>query len=164
MATAKRERFSADPPLAGGPLISHGSDPFMLSRLSVSSALVACVVAVVALLRAEPPADSLVRRVYPVADLVAPLPEMKINAECAKVDKPEKSRPTREDWLIEQLLNTVQPASWAAHDGAGTVDYFPMAACLIVNQTPEGQKQVADRLAELRAAARYRKWHWKCAS
>jgi type II secretory pathway component GspD/PulD (secretin) len=57
---------------------------------------------------------------------------------------------TREDQLIQLITNTVNPKSWAAMGGQGTIDYFPMTMTLVINQTPDIQEQVADLLAVLR--------------
>src|SRR5262249_20522139 len=57
---------------------------------------------------------------------------------------------TREDQLIQLIQNTIQPRSWAAMGGQGTIDYFPMTMTLVINQTQDIQEQVRDLLETLR--------------
>src|SRR5262249_38080448 len=40
--------------------------------------------------------------------------------------------------------------SWAARGGPGTIDYFPLAQALVINQTLDIQEQIADLLQALR--------------
>jgi type II secretory pathway component GspD/PulD (secretin) len=126
----------------------------MLGHFSRPAALLAaCALAVAApAARAEPPKQQLVRRVYQVADLVVPRPDVVVVADrdAAKAEDAPKAQPTREDKLIRLIEQTIQPQSWSGSGGAGTLDYFPMTASLVVNQTPDVQEQVADILTALR--------------
>jgi hypothetical protein len=93
----------------------------------------------------------MVRRVYPVTDLVvAPPDDTSPVVDAAKTDKTEQSRPTRESWLIEVIQKTIEPASWAAIDGPGTISYFPMAGALVVMQTSAIHERIAGLLAAFR--------------
>jgi type II secretory pathway component GspD/PulD (secretin) len=126
----------------------------MLGHFSRPAALLAaCVLAVAAsAARAEPPKQQLVRRVYQVADLVVPRPDVEVvvDQKAAKADTAPKSQPTREDKLIHLIEQTIAPQSWCGNGGAATLDYFPMTASLVVNQTPDVQEQIADLLGTLR--------------
>ena len=57
---------------------------------------------------------------------------------------------TREDALIKLITNTIAPESWADAGGPGTIDYFPLAGALVINETLDIQEQVADLLQALR--------------
>jgi general secretion pathway protein D len=52
--------------------------------------------------------------------------------------------------LINLITSTVDPNSWAAQGGPGTIDYFPLGMTLVINQTLDIQEQIADLLAALR--------------
>lgn len=124
----------------------------MLSRLSASAALLAAWLAVSPALHACPPAEKLVPVTYPVLDLIMPAPDYTCPASTEKTDKPKNAVavPTREGWLIELIQNTIEPSTWVAKGGQGTIDYFPLSGALIINHTPKVQQQVADFLANLR--------------
>jgi hypothetical protein len=76
--------------------------------------------------------ERLVRRVYPVADLVG---------ASGKADN-----------LIEVLTTTIGPGSWAPEGGPGTIAYFAEGQCLVVSQSAAVQDEVRQLLEELRAA------------
>src|SRR5207248_368365 len=57
---------------------------------------------------------------------------------------------TMEDVLIATIKNTIAPQSWSVMGGPGTIDYFPLAMALVINQTPDIQEQIAELLAALR--------------
>jgi RNA polymerase sigma factor (sigma-70 family) len=76
----------------------------------------------------------LVVKVYPVAGLTRPP-----NAEG------EEARS-----LIRVVTNTVEPASWIASGGDGSIEYYPEGLSLVIRQSPEVQKQVHDLLETLR--------------
>jgi hypothetical protein len=76
---------------------------------------------------------------YPVADLVVKDPKAKCGPEASE-----------EETLIRLIVNTVAPRTWSEKGGDGTVEYYPLAHSLVVNQTPDVQDQVADLLTALR--------------
>jgi RNA polymerase sigma factor (sigma-70 family) len=76
----------------------------------------------------------LVRRVYPVADLVATVAE--------------SSKPPD---LVRVITRTVEPQNWGEQGGAGTVEYFHDGRSLVVSQTSAIQEQIQDLLNDLRA-------------
>jgi hypothetical protein len=88
--------------------------------------------------RHEP--ETLVTRVYPVADLVVPL--------CGAAD--QKAPKTQEDCLIGIITSTVRPQSWAAAGGEGSIDYFPLGLALVIRHSPEVHEKVAEVLDALR--------------
>ncbi|HJT78857.1 MAG TPA: hypothetical protein VJ739_16755, partial [Gemmataceae bacterium] len=61
-----------------------------------------------------------------------------------------KQSQTMEEALIKLITNTVQPHTWQNMGGPGSVDYYPLAMALVINQTPDIQEQIADLLAALR--------------
>jgi hypothetical protein len=122
----------------------------MLYRYFILAALIAaCLVIGAPTLRACQPAGEMQQRVYLVWDLVVPPPDVHIPRP-AETEQTAKSRPTREDWLITQIEEHVQPTSWAAKGGHGTIEYFPLAGKLVINQTPDIQMEVAEYLRDLR--------------
>jgi hypothetical protein len=126
----------------------------MLGHFSRPAALLAaCALAVAApTAQAEPPKQPLVRRVYQVADLVVPRPDMVVVTDRheAKAEPEPKSQPTREDKLIHLIEQTIAPQSWSGSGGEGTLDYHPLTGALVINQTMDVQEQVADILSTLR--------------
>jgi RNA polymerase sigma factor (sigma-70 family) len=79
----------------------------------------------------------LVRRVYPVGDLVG---------TGGKADN-----------LIEVITRTIEPTDWAENGGPGSIAYFTEGRSLVINQSVGVQEQVRDLLEELRAARPSRK-------
>lgn len=57
---------------------------------------------------------------------------------------------TLEENLIKLITTTIAPESWAEMGGKGTIQYYPLARGLVVNQTQDVQEQIADLLAALR--------------
>jgi hypothetical protein len=53
--------------------------------------------------------------------------------------------------LIQVLTNSVEPRSWQAMGGSGTIDYFAVGRCLVVVQSDEIHAQLRTLLDELRA-------------
>jgi tetratricopeptide (TPR) repeat protein len=81
-------------------------------------------------------------RVYEVADL--------LDGPACPCDGKEKSAESRAEALIKIISTTVAPESWAAAGGLGTIDFYPCARGLVVNQPADIQEQVADALEALR--------------
>src|SRR5207247_1972437 len=99
--------------------------------------------------------------VYPVADLVVPIPSLKnLNIEplpgrasqentalvpwqAASKTKPVNGAKTHEDLLIELVTNSVAPETWDGKGGKATIQYFPLGMSLVVNQTADIQEEVA---------------------
>jgi len=111
-----------------------------------------CLVIPVPSAQAADAKAKLVQCVYQVADLVIPLPRVKVfPAEgTARTGEMHKAQPTQQDRLIQLIVQTVAPATWSERGGPGTIDYFPLAMSLVINQTPDVQEQVADLLTALR--------------
>jgi type II secretory pathway component GspD/PulD (secretin) len=57
---------------------------------------------------------------------------------------------TIEDMLIKLITSTIDPHSWDAVGGKGTIQYFPLGLALVINQTQDIQEQVQDLLQALR--------------
>jgi Flp pilus assembly secretin CpaC len=88
------------------------------------------------------PAARLVTCTYQVADLVVPIETF---------DEPEKGpAATQADRLVELIVTSVQPGTWAATGGPGTIDYFPLTMALVVKQTAEAHAQLEGLLRALR--------------
>jgi general secretion pathway protein D len=118
--------------------------------------LIAAVLASASVGRAEDP--KLERHVYQVADLIAPL------RDAAKGDNPSAAAISTVGWavsretpsetganqLIRLITSKIAPQTWSERGGPGTIEYFPLTASLVVNQSPQVQDQIADMLTALR--------------
>src|SRR5882724_7193042 len=95
-------------------------------------------------------------KVYPVADLVIPIEGAPGHA-LAKTTatggvsgiKMENGVAVPEP-LIKLITATVKPASWSRNGGPGSIDYYAMGMGLVVNQTPEVHREIAELLQALR--------------
>ena len=52
--------------------------------------------------------------------------------------------------LIELIQKTIQPASWDANGGPGTIKYFPPSQVLVIRQTEEVHDRLGDALRQMR--------------
>jgi type II secretory pathway component GspD/PulD (secretin) len=99
-------------------------------------------------------ADNLELRTYSVADLVIPIPpaycEAGPGAGAEKAARGKEPKATQENQLIQLLVDTVEPRTWAQRGGSGTIEYFPLSLALIINQTPEVHRQISDLFSSLR--------------
>ena len=114
--------------------------------------------------------------IYPVADLVAPVPswssldveplpglrdaDRAVKAQAASA--PKKMRGycpglpltsegrTLERELMQLVKSTVAPASWKDKGGPGSVRFYPLGMALVVNQSPAVQEEVRALLDALR--------------
>ena len=96
--------------------------------------------------------------VYAVADLVTPADGL-TPVVCQMLDKPFQERPmdngsnacrTLERDLIKLITTKIDPDSWECAGGCGKIQYFPLGMSLVVVNTKEVQKKVADFLQNLR--------------
>jgi len=62
----------------------------------------------------------------------------------------KKASQTTEDTLIKLITATINPQSWNAVGGPGSIEFFPLTNSLVINQTPDIQEQVQDLLNNLR--------------
>jgi hypothetical protein len=70
---------------------------------------------------------------------------------CTKTTTTSKAKPaTDENRLINLIVNTVQPRSWAVHGGSCRIEYFPMTMSLAISGPADVQEQVANMLSTLR--------------
>ena len=87
-------------------------------------------------------AGPMVVKTYSVGDLVVPLP---------KAGQPANQLPkTLEVQLIQSITTAVQPKSWKAAGGVGTLDYFPLGMALVVSAAPEVHQELAKYLDSVR--------------
>src|SRR5262249_28776480 len=86
--------------------------------------------------------------VYPIADLVIPVDEV-TPVICKMLDKPQTKK-TVEDDLIRLITTKIDPQSWECNGGLGKLQFFPLGMQLVVVNTKDVQKKVADLLANLR--------------
>jgi len=106
--------------------------------------LAACCLSLAALpALADPPQAKLQTRCYHVADLVVPLAQGSSVPACAEPQ-------TLQERLSDLIVRTINPDTWSDRGGAGTIDYFPLTMSLVINQTPDVQKQVCELLNTLR--------------
>jgi TolA-binding protein len=90
-------------------------------------------------------------RTYPVADIIfaEDATALRKLLEQRSLKKGEGG-PAPEDAIITLITRSIQPQTWSESGGPGTIDYFPLAAALVINQTPDVHKQIALLLQELR--------------
>ncbi len=93
-------------------------------------------------------------RVYPIADLIGPVAEV--------MAPPDGSRPpfrdplatvvggTDADEMMNTIKNTVQPDSWKAAGGPGTLKFSEDASALVCSQSREVHERMEQLLADLR--------------
>lgn len=87
---------------------------------------------------AQATSNSLIRKVYPVADLVTPV---------------ENARTTAPDFdsLIDLIVSTIEHESWMENGtGEGEIQPFPINKALVVSQTQRVHGQISDLLEQLR--------------
>jgi RNA polymerase sigma factor (sigma-70 family) len=56
--------------------------------------------------------------------------------------------------LIRVVRKVAAPGTWEVDGGSGVVEYFSVGKALVVNHTPEAQKEIGELLELLRAAAK----------
>jgi hypothetical protein len=103
--------------------------------------------------------ETLIQKVYPVADLVVPVD----NATAASGNylvqpgssfTPEAvTKPTLEAPLMKLIVDYVAPDSWSGAGGKGTIDYFPLGMAMVVSQVAEVHEQIGAMLESLRRNA-----------
>jgi general secretion pathway protein D len=131
----------------------------------------------------ETPAEAAKERftqvVYPVADLVVPIPTRanlnvdplpsrsvptttRVATSAARMDvglmpgivqvdfRQVAANSTLEEQLMNLVVSTVAPKSWNQAGGQGTMQYFPLGHSLVVNQTPAVHEEIEDILKALR--------------
>ncbi len=102
--------------------------------------------------------EKLVRKVYPVADLVVPIegapghalaqgavlksPGLECCAQPVEAPLPET--------LVKLITSHVSPKSWVTAGGTGTIDFFPLGMGLVVTQSAKNHEQIASMLDSLR--------------
>src|SRR5439155_8422172 len=59
-------------------------------------------------------------------------------------------RNTKHEQLIRLITSMVRPFSWDVNNGAGRIEYFDLGSALVVNQTADVIREVADLLEALR--------------
>lgn len=108
-------------------------------------------------------------RSYLVADLVIPIADCSGSATCCRTNQTAPTTavshppptanqlrssplPIRERELIESITGTIAPDSWADVGGLGSIDYRPLTMSMVINQTAEVHKQIADYLSALRGS------------
>jgi hypothetical protein len=96
-----------------------------------------------------PTQAAVVTKVYPVADLIAPIPDLVAGKPSA--DALDAARRAAADRLKTILTTHVRPGSWACSgDGPGQADYVDVGGALVVRHTPEVQAEVAKLFDALR--------------
>jgi Bacterial type II and III secretion system protein len=98
-------------------------------------------------------------RVYPIADLVIPIPEAPTcDSAASKPDgcstpcppaRAAKTEQTCAAELIKLIQKTIAPHSWADAGGLGTIDFYPIGLSLVICQSPDVHEQIAHLLAHM---------------
>jgi hypothetical protein len=93
----------------------------------------------------------LVTRTYPVGDLLYAEDAVALRKALEQRSfKKNEIGPTPEDALIKLITRCIKCESWAEAGGPGTIDYFPLAAALVINQSPDVHERIGQLLQELR--------------
>ena len=91
-------------------------------------------------LAAQLTSNSLVRVVYPVADLVLPVGHQETGSSVADFDS-----------LIDLIVSTIERDSWMENGmGSGEIQPFPANKSLVISQTQRVHQQISDLLNQLR--------------
>jgi len=117
----------------------------MLSRSLLLSLLVLPIVGGGSSLNAQAPAPSataerMVRVTYPIADIIVPIPGKSSDGDKALFA----------DDLVQIITKTIAPTSWEKLGGNGSIQYFPNAMAIVVNQTASVHGEIASLVAGLR--------------
>jgi hypothetical protein len=88
---------------------------------------------------------------YEVGDILANRTFLtgSVGTGIAATETPQR-RKVPEERLMGLIVSAINPQSWNAMGGAGTIDYYPLSRALVITQRPDMQEQVADLLAALR--------------
>jgi tetratricopeptide (TPR) repeat protein len=90
-------------------------------------------------------------RTYPVGDLLFAEDAAALRKALEQHSfKKGEVGPAPEDALVKLITRCIRCESWAEAGGAGTIDYFPLAAALVINQTPDVHERIGQLLQELR--------------
>ena len=106
------------------------------------------VLVITSQLRAEP----MITQVYPVADLVLPIPTagpVPLDEFAAGEDKNSSNAAHGFEILTELILSTVQPNSWNELGGPASMKLFETTLSLVIRQTPQAHKEIAGLFEEL---------------
>jgi len=103
---------------------------------------------------AEPP-KPMATKVFCVADLVVPYPEMAVQKllSCPPRGDGSKLQPTvteSGEKLVQLVTSMIRPYSWGDMGGAGKAEFFDLGFALVVNNSPEVIEEVSELLATLR--------------
>ncbi len=84
--------------------------------------------------------NSLIRKVYPVADLVIPVGHQETGSSVADFDS-----------LIDLIVSTIERDSWMENGmGSGEIQPFPANKSLVISQTQRVHHEIGDLLEQLR--------------
>jgi hypothetical protein len=117
----------------------------MFPRFPLCAALLGLTALPVPMLRADQPAPGkdekrrLITRTYSVSDLLTFLGD---------TSDSDRGR------LAVQLyrrIETIEPDTWDAYSGPGTIGYYPLAMTLVINQTADVHEKVAELLKTMRS-------------
>lgn len=103
---------------------------------------------------AEPEKKS-VTKVFSVADLVTPIPDFTLDLfNASPVTTAPRKLPTTPaeagERLVKLVTGVVRPYSWSTMDGAGKAEYFDIGSSLVVTNSPDVVREVADLLEAMR--------------
>jgi hypothetical protein len=119
-------------------------------RVRMSGFLAVAMLPLIAapMLAAETPtATPLVTKVFSVADLVVPIPDLSNPPQESNWNAPTLA--DNAEHLMKMVTSLVRPASWTAHGGTGTTEFFETGCALVVVNSPEVINEVAKLLESL---------------
>ena len=97
----------------------------------------------------KPTESIMVRRVFPVLDLVSPV-VLRVVEFGPNGQNGQHQNDCFADELIKLIQNTIEPESWSAAGGPGTIEFFPLGKAIVLNQSPDVVEQVQELLNALR--------------
>jgi type II secretory pathway component GspD/PulD (secretin) len=116
---------------------------------------VAAVLAFATVARADdPPKPRLATKVFPVAELIVPIPDLVLPApwEVPGPAEPAKRPTTAEnaEKLLRVVTSMVRPYSWDAMGGPGKAEFYEIGSALVVTNTEDVLREVGDLLEAYR--------------
>lgn len=94
--------------------------------------------------RPKAAAETMVQRMYPVTDLVVPIPEYSDDG------KQKAAKELLHQELMERIKKSVAPESWEELGGQGTMQFFPLGMSLVIRQSPTAHQKIKRLLIALR--------------
>lgn len=89
-------------------------------------------------------------RVYPVGDLVLPIPSVVVTGDSIVSSQNWHNRAPEFEPLIEKITSTIQPDSWKESIGSGVIEPAPRTLSVVVRQTEAVHEEIAELIGRMR--------------